>query len=107
MAMVRMAGRVGSSAFVVLNWTFLGEPIPEQDICPKPSAGHLRILISCCRLGTHHSSAIRDGSALPANAQPSFGLHYAVSLGRRPSRSIHLTPPSVPMDCLVPAALRF
>src|SRR5438093_9162154 len=106
MAMVRMGRSVGSSGFVPLDCTSLPEPIPTEARCPQPSARYLRILLSCRGPGTHHSHTIRDRRALPAHAQPSFDLHYAVPAGRRHPGRIYLESPGVAVDCVVPAALR-
>src|SRR5262245_30442181 len=106
MAMVRMVGSVGPSGFVPVNCTSLGEPIATEARCPQPGAGHLWILLSCRGLGTHDSHTIRDRRALPADAQPSFDLHYAVPAGRRHPGRIYFASPGVAVDCVVPAALR-
>src|SRR5262245_16743439 len=106
MAMVRMVRSAGSSGFVLLDCTYRGEPIPPEARGPQPSTGDLRILLPCCGPGTHDSHAVRDGGALPAHAQPSFDLHYAVPAGRRHPGRIYLASPGVAVDCVVPAALR-
>src|SRR5438093_8686145 len=106
MAVVRMVRSVGPSGFVSLNRTSLGEPIPTEARRPQPSAGHLRILLSRRGPGTHDSHTIRDGRALPAHAQPSFDLHYAVPAGRRHPGRIYLASPGVAVGRVVPAALR-
>src|SRR3989442_8533944 len=106
MAMVRMVRGVGASGFVPLDCTSRGDPIATQARGPQPSAGHLRILLSCCGPRTHHTGTLRDGRALPAHAQSSFGLHYAVPARRRHPGRIYLAPPGVAVDRVVPAALR-
>src|SRR6266516_4361728 len=97
---------VGPSGFVSLNRTSLGEPIPTEARRPQPSAGHLRILLSRRGPGTHDSHTIPDGRALPAHAQSSPGLHYAVPARRRHRGGIYLASPGVAVDRVVPAALR-
>src|SRR2546425_12909807 len=95
---------VGSSGFVPLDCTSRGDPIPTEARGPQPSAGHLRILLSCCGPCTHDSCTIRDGRALPAHAQSSLGLHYAVPAGRRHPGRIYLASPGVAVDRVVPSA---
>src|SRR5437879_93036 len=106
MAMVRMVRSVGSSGFVPLDCTSRGDPIPTEARGPQPSAGHLRILLSCCGPRTHDTRTIRDGRALTAHAQSSFDLHYAVPAGRRHPGRIYLASPAVAVGRVVPAALR-